>query len=334
MQDIYYPSSDKKTNVHACIWNADGEPKAVIQIIHGMAEYANRYAPLAEFLNKQGITVCAEDHLGHGKSVCSEDDYGYFCKQDGVNTVLNDIHALAEIMRGKYPDLPYFVMGHSMGSFFCRKYITLYGKDLAGAVIMGTGFKPALVTGSGKFICGLVATFKGWRYRSKFIDGVAFGSYNKRFEGRTRFDWLSVNQENVDGYIADPLCGVTFTCNGFNVLFSIIGQACKTSAMKAIPDGLPVLVVSGADDPVGDYSKAVVKFTDRLVRYGKDVTTTLYRGCRHEILNDVCAPQVYEDLAEFIIGHAAVSDGNAATDGKVTETAGTASGGEDNGNKE
>lgn len=303
MQDIYYPSSDGKTNIHACIWNAEGEPKAVLQIIHGMAEYAARYAPLAEFLNKQGITVCAEDHLGHGKSVCSEDDLGYFCRQDGWGHVLKDIRALTDIMKNKNPELPYFVMGHSMGSFFCRKYISVYGNDLAGAIVMGTGFKPAAVTASAKFITRLVAVFKGWRHRSKFIDNTAFGAYNKKFEHRTRFDWLSVNPENVDNYIADPLCGIPFTCNAFYGLFSIIGQACKASTMKAVPDKLPLLVVSGADDPVGDYSKGVIKFADKMTGYGKDVSMTLYRGCRHEILNDVCAPQVFDDISEFLREH-------------------------------
>ena len=165
---------------------------------------------------------------------------------------------------------------------------------------MGTGFKGSGTTGGAKFITKLIALFKGWRYRSKFIDNTAFGAYNKRFEKRTRFDWLSANPDNVDAYIADPLCGVPFTCNAFYGLFSIISQACKTSVIKAVPDKLPVFVVAGADDPVGDYGKGVEKFTDKLLKYGKNASLTLYRGCRHEIVNDICAPQLFEDLAQFI----------------------------------
>lgn len=300
MQEIYYPSHDGKTTVHACIWQCEGEPKAVLQLIHGMAEYAARYAPLAEFLTKRGIAVCAEDHLGHGKSVCSEEDLGYFAAQKGWQTVLADIRGLTEIVKPRYDGVPYFVMGHSMGSFFCRKYISLYGEELAGAIVMGTGFKGAGTTGSAKFLTGLVALFKGWRYRSRFIDRAAFGSYNKKFEKRTPFDWLSAEPENVDNYIADPLCGVPFTCNAFYGLFGIISQACKTSTVKAVPDKLPVKVVSGADDPVGDYGKGVEKFTDKLLKYGKNASLTLYRGCRHEIVNDTSAPRVFRDLAEFI----------------------------------
>ena len=303
MQDIYYPSGDGKTTIHACIWQAEGEPKAVLQIIHGMAEYAARYAPFAEFMAKRGVTVCAEDHLGHGKSVLSEDDLGYFADRNGWQTVLKDIRSLTDIIKQKLPDLPYFVMGHSMGSFFCRKYISLYGGDLAGAIIMGTGFKSAAVTGGAKFITRFTALFHGWRYRSKFIDNTAFGSYNNKFEKRTAFDWLSANPANVDAYIADPLCGVPFTCNAFYGLFSIISEACKTNTVKAVPDKLPLFVVAGADDPVGDYSAGVEKFVNKLIKYGKDAEMTLYRGCRHEIVNDFCAPQLFDDLAEFIAAY-------------------------------
>ena len=313
MQDIYYPSSDGKTTIHACIWQAEGEPKAVLQIIHGMAEYAARYAPLAEFLAKQGVTVCAEDHWGHGKSVLSKDDLGYFAEHNGWQTVLKDVRALTEIVAPKHPNTPYFVMGHSMGSFFCRKYVSVYGKELAGAIIMGTGFKSAATTGGAKSLTKLVALFKGWRHRSKFIDNSAFGSYNNRFEKRTAFDWLSADPDNVDAYIADPLCGVPFTCNAFYGLFSIINQACKPAVMKAVPANLPLFIVAGADDPVGDYGKGVEKFADRLVKYGKNVSLTLYRGCRHEICNDLCAPQLFDDIAAFI-GENVTKDGNTQKD--------------------
>lgn len=300
MQEIYYPSCDGKHNVHACIWPAEGECRAVLQIIHGMAEYAYRYAPFAEKLAKMGIAVCAEDHLGHGKTTQTAEDLGYMADTKGYAPILSDIASLTEIMREKYRDVPYFVMGHSMGSFFCRKYISIYGKELAGAVIMGTGYMSGALTSVAKLLTRTVATFKGWRHRSKFINKLAFGSYNKRFEGRTEYDWLSVNKENVDRYIADELCGVPFTCNAFYGLFSIIHEACKGSTIKAIPDKLPLLLVSGKDDPVGGYGKGVIKLYDRLSKYGKDVAMTLYEGYRHEILNDDCAPLVEDDIVEFI----------------------------------
>ncbi|MGN1060141.1 MAG: alpha/beta fold hydrolase [Candidatus Coproplasma sp.] len=300
MQEIYYPSSDGKNNVHACIWAAEGECRAVLQIIHGMAEYAARYAPIGERLAKLGITVCAEDHLGHGKTAKDKDDMGYFAQQKGYAPVLSDIASLTEIMRAKYQGVPYFVMGHSMGSFFCRKYISVFGKELAGAIIMGTGYMSGALTGTAKLATRTVAAFKGWRHRSKLINNLAFGSYNKRFEGRTEYDWLSANEENVDRYIADELCGVPFTCNAFYGLFSIITEACKTSTIKATPSELPILLVSGKDDPVGGYGKGVIKLYDKLCKYGKNVSMTLYDGFRHEILNDDCAVLVEEDIEEFI----------------------------------
>ncbi len=301
MQDIYYPSTDGKTTIHACIWQAEGETKAVLQIIHGMAEYAERYAPLAQYLNGFGVTVCAEDHLGHGKSVADENSYGYFADKKGYATVLADIRALTEIVKPRYESAPYFVMGHSMGSFFCRKYISLYGGELAGAIVMGTGYKSAFTTGSAKLATRLVAAFKGWRHRSGFIDKLAFGAYNKKFENRTSFDWLSRDCGNVDRYIADPLCGITFTCNAFYGLFSVLGAACSGRAFANVDKKLPIFLAAGSDDPVGDYSKGVKKVYSRYIKAGaEDVSLTFYNGCRHEILNDDCAPQVREDILNFI----------------------------------
>lgn len=304
MQDLFYPSKDGKTTIHACMWKPDGDIKGIVQIVHGMAEYAERYAPFAEFLVENGYLVCAEDHLGHGKSVVSEEYLGYFTAGNGVETVLADIRSLTELIKGKHPDLPYFILGHSMGSFFTRKYLTLYGGEMSGAVIMGTGYMPAIATSAGRGVTGLIALFRGWKHRSKAVDKMAFGSYNKRFpEHRTPYDWLSRNPENVDNYIADELCGVTFTCSGFYGLFSIVKAACKNKAVKAVPKNLPVYLVSGSDDPVGGYSKGVKKLYDKLVKYGvEDVSMTLYADSRHEILNDYCAPQVREDILEFFDG--------------------------------
>lgn len=301
MEEIFYPSADGKTTVHACIWRPQGQCKAVVQIVHGMAEYAARYAPFAEFLAGNGYLVCADDHLGHGKSVTDESKLGYFTKGKSNDVVLTDIYTLTQKVSEENKGVPYFILGHSMGSFFTRKFITLHGDMLAGAVIMGSGFQPAAATGTAKFLTRLIALFKGWDYRSKFIDNLAFGSYGKKFRPlRTQFDWLSLNPENVDAYIADPLCGVPFTCSGFYGLFSIVGTACKGKTIKSTPKSLPLYLVAGSDDPVGNYSKGVIKLYDKLGKAGvKDVSMTIYNGGRHEILNDDCAPQVMKDILDF-----------------------------------
>ena len=298
--EVYYSSSDAKTNIHACIWQPAREVRAVLQIVHGMAEYAERYANFAVALAERGVLVCAEDHLGHGKSVSSEKELGYFADKKGYGCVLEDIRTLAKIVSSKYQGVPYFMLGHSMGSFFARKYVSLYGNELSGAIIMGTGYKDGLTTGAGKFLCSLIALFKGWHHISPFIDNLAFGAYNKRFGGRTKFDWLSKDEGNADAYIADPLCGIPFTLNGFYALFDVLGAACAKKTVAATPSALPVLFVSGADDPVGDYSKGVQKVYKKFRKLGKNAQIKLYDGCRHEILNDISREQVVSDIISFI----------------------------------
>lgn len=305
MQDIYYPSHDGVTTVHACIWKPEGEIKGVVQIIHGMCEYAARYAPFAEFLNSKGYLVCADDHLGHGQSVKDKSCLGYFNKERDTDTVIADIRALQLAVKKQTEGKPYFVLGHSMGSFICRKYISLYGADFNAAVIMGSGFKSKATLNFALFFVRLNALFCGWKHRSRLIKKLAFGSYNKKFSpARTENDWLSKNAENVDRYEADELCGFSFTNNGYNFLFHIIKDACSHKTISAVPENLPVYFVAGADDPVGDYGKGVKKAYEKFKKAGvKDVSITLYEGGRHEILNDDCKEEVMNDILSFYEKH-------------------------------
>lgn len=305
MENIYYPSKDGKNTIHACIWRPAGEIKGVVQIIHGMAEYAERYSPFAEFLAQNGYLVCAEDHLGHGKSVKNEEDLGYFNDQKDIEIIISDIRELQLLIGEKTGNIPYFVLGHSMGSFFCRTYISMFGTDVAGAIIMGSGFKGKPLLNTALFAVKLNALFKGWRYRSKFINNLAFGGYNKKIKpAMTENDWLSVNPENVDIYQTDPLCGFKFTNNGYKILFSIIKKACSSKTIKATPKDLPVLFVAGEDDPVGDYGKGVIQTHEKFKAAGvKDLSVKLYSNSRHEILNDHCKDEVYKDILTFINSH-------------------------------
>lgn len=302
MENIFYPSKDGKNTVHACLWKPDGEAKAVVQIIHGMCEYAERYAPFAEFLTGHGFIVCADDHLGHGQSVKSKEDLGYFNDQRDYSIVVEDIHELKLTVQKDTGELPWFVLGHSMGSFFCRKYISVYGNEFKGAVIMGSGFKSKATLNVALIMVKLNAAFCGWRNRSKFIKKLAFGSYNKKFKpNRTSNDWLSQNPDNVDNYEKDGLCGFDFTNNGYYVLFSIIKQACSKKVIAAVPEDLPVYFVAGDMDPVGDYGKGVIKACNKFHKAGvKDVSITLYDDSRHEILNDYCKEQVQEDILTWL----------------------------------
>ena len=311
MNDIFYPSHDGKTTIHACIWRPEGEIKGVVQIIHGMCEYAERYTPFARFLNEHGYLVCAEDHLGHGKSVTAESELGYFNKQRSTKMVLDDIRALHLAVKKQTEGKPYFVLGHSMGSFICRKYISLYGSELDGAIVMGTGFQSALTLNFALALVRLSALFCGWHHRSKFILNLAFSSYNKRFKpAKTKNDWLSKDEENVARYEADPLCGFRFTNNGYHFLFSMLKDVCSHKTIEAVPKDLPVYFVAGSDDPVGSYGKGVKKIKKKFVEADiHDVSLTLYEGGRHEILNDFCKEQVQSDILEFIEKHTGVENG-------------------------
>ena len=304
MQDIYYPSKDGKNTVHACLWLPQGKAKAVVQLIHGMCEYAERYAPFAQFLNEHGYIVCADDHLGHGKTAKTEADLGYFNDQRDYNIVVEDIHELKLTVQKQTGELPWLVLGHSMGSFFCRKYISVYGDEFVGAVIMGTGFKSSITLNTALSAVKASARSHGWRYRSNTIKKLAFGSYNKKFRpARTGNDWLSKNPQNVDAYENDPLCGFDFTNNGYFILFSIIKQACSKPVINAVPKNLPVYFVAGALDPVGDYGKGVIRAVNKFHKAGvKSVSLTLYEDSRHEILNDDCKRQVQNDLLAFFEG--------------------------------
>ncbi len=301
MESVTFLSHDGKTTIHAAVWLPKGKPRGIVQIIHGMAEYGERYAPFAKYLAENGFIVGADDHLGHGQSVTDKSKLGYFSK-NGVEDVLCDLREFSLKLRGYDRDVPFFLLGHSMGSFFCRAFISLYGSEYSGAVIMGSGYQGSLVTGAGLCVAKTVALFKGDGYRSKFVNNLAFGTYNNRFKPvRTEYDWLSKNTANVDNYIADELCGVPFTCNGFITLFGIVRRACKGKTFAATPQNLPIFLVAGSDDPVGSYGKGVEKVYNKYLKTGvKDVSMTLYRDCRHEILNDDCAVQVYEDILEFL----------------------------------
>lgn len=302
MEHIYYLSKDGKTNIHAVKWLPNGNPRGVVQIIHGMTEYAERYAPFAEYLASNGYIVCAEDHAGHGKTAKKLDDLGWFNDELSLDIVISDIRTLTEIVSAEAVGLPYFIMGHSMGSFFCRKYISQYGDNLAGAIIMGTGFKGSALMNTALLMTRLNAAFKGWRNRSKFIKSLALGPYNKKFKSENNpRSWLSLDRENTDRYGADPLCNYSFTDNGYYILFSSIKSACSKKTIEAVPKDLPVYFVAGSNDPVGDYGKGVTKAYEKFKKAGvKNVDITFYKNARHEILNDFCQAQVRADLLKFL----------------------------------
>ena len=202
-EEFYYDSSDNKTKIHAIKWIPKGEIKSVLQIAHGMLEHMERYDEFANYLALNGILVAGNDHLGHGFSLQKEEDRGYFCQGDANKVVLDDIHNLRNILKKEYEEAPYFMLGHSMGSFLIRQYITIYNK-IDGAIIVGTGQQPYAAIKGGMILTRVIASLKGWRYRSLLVNNLAIGKNNKRFEpARTPVDWLSKDEKKVDEYICD-----------------------------------------------------------------------------------------------------------------------------------
>ena len=246
------------------------------------------------------------DHLGHGKSVQAKSEYGFFNEKYGNVCVLGDIHTLRQRTEKKYPDVPYFMMGHSMGSSLLRQYIQMYGKGLDGAVLMGTvaDHKKAVLA-FGKRLCRLMAAFRGWHYRSKLVDDLAIGGYNKKFKpARTQADWITSDYERLEKYAADPLCTFRFTVNAYYNMFLGMMSTQRKESVYMIPKGLPILFVSGAEDPVGDFGKGVRKIYEKYRAAGiQDVALRLYTGDRHELLNETDRKQVYEDLLEWFEEH-------------------------------
>lgn len=300
-KEFRFISANEDVKIRAIWYIPEEEPKAILQIAHGMVEFIDRYEGFAEYLCDRGFLVAGNDHVGHGGSVNSEEDWGYF-GYDGNNVLLDDMYQLYEITRESYPDLPYFLLGHSMGSFYARQYLTLHGEDLTGAIIMGTGHQPLAVVKAGMAMCKTMAKFKGWNYHWNFIDKISFGSYNKRFEpARTRADWLSKDTDLVDWYVNEPRCSFTFSLNAYYYMFEGIANLHDKKRLEQIPKDLPLFFVSGQDDPVGNFGKEVQAAVDSLKDVGvKNIDMKLYPNDRHEILNETDKEVVYEDLYQWM----------------------------------
>lgn len=305
-EEFYFDSRDNSSKIHAVRWTPDSENVvAVVQIVHGMAEYAERYEEFAKFLTERNFVVTGEDHLGHGKSVREGELQGYFCEQDPATVVVRDVHRLKKMTQEMYPGVPYFLLGHSMGSFIVRNYICKYGTGIDGTLILGTGMQPDALLAASKAVAAIEGAFRGLKHVSRFIDKAAFGSYNKHIkDAKTDFDWLSRDEKKVADYIADKDCGFVFTVNGFKTLFELISRCKKKENLDNIPKNLPVFMASGDEDPVGDYGKGVKKAYQLFVDTGlKDVEMKLYPEDRHELLNELDRGQVMEDIGDWLAKH-------------------------------
>lgn len=299
--EFTFPSVSSLADIHACSYKPEGEIVAAVQIAHGMAEHLERYENFANVLCQNGFAVYINDHLGHGQSVSSKDELGYFGEKEGWKNFVEDCHELTKIAKAENPDVPLFFFGHSMGSFVARAYSLKYADEIKGAVYCGTaGPNPA--SGVGASLASLIAKVKGTHHRSTLIDKIAFGTYNNKTEKRTSFDWLSRDNDQVDKYIADEYCGFLFTAYGYRDTMELLGFVSSESWFSKLSKELPVLIISGDMDPVGEYGKGIDKVYNALVQKGKEnVQKILYPGARHEILNESqCVDKVCSDVINWI----------------------------------
>ena len=299
MEELFFPSATKECDIYAKIWKPFGGVRCVLQFAHGMAEHIQRYDGFAHFLNQYGIVFAANDHAGHGKSLADPQHKGFFCGNNGWSAAVEDLRTFHKKLAEAFPDCPHFHMGHSMGSFLARTYAARYHDGFSGFVFCGTaGKNPAIKLGT------LVAKGEirrnGPMQPSKRLEKLGFGTYNKQFSPRrTDFDWLSRDMAQVDRYVADPLCGFTFTAEGMLDIFNGLSEISSTKWAVKVPT-VPILLISGDQDPVGANGKGVRQVHDWLVKTGHTVTMHLYPQGRHEILNETNQQEVYQDVLAFI----------------------------------
>lgn len=299
-EEFTFDSRDGKTKLFAYRYIPDGKIKCILQLVHGMAEHIGRYEEVAEWFCNHGVLVTAQDHLGHGKSVPDGGVYGYFCAQDPATVVVRDVHRLKKMTQEAYPGIPYVIWGHSMGSFILRNYMMRYGSGIDGAIVAGTGVKPPMALKGALLLAYIQGFFLGDRHVANMLNTIAFGN-NKKIPVENRNDWLCTDHNVVIRYDADPMCGFIFTVNGFKTLLSLLDRQNNKKNVKLMPNSLPILLLSGSEDIVGDCTEGVKKVYEEYKSIGmKNVEMKLYDGLRHEIHNEPCKEKVFEDVLAFI----------------------------------
>jgi alpha-beta hydrolase superfamily lysophospholipase len=279
------------------LWRPEGAPKAVVQIVHGLAEHSARYARLAGALTQAGYAVCAHDHRGHGPN-CPPDDLGFFAAKDGWRKLLDDIDAVALRIAIDFPHTRRVLLGHSMGSFLAQTYLAEHGGELAAAILSGTSGPPPAILALGKRIVAFERWRLGPRGKSPLVQALLFGEQNKPFRpARTPYDWLSRDPAEVDKYVADPLCGFPLTNQLAADLVGALADLASPQLAARIPKTLPIYVFGGARDPVGAKLQGLL---DVYRTAGLNVTAKIYPDARHETLNEVNRDEVTRDLIAWL----------------------------------
>lgn len=304
--EFTFPSSDGKHNICCSLWIPDqGGPRAVVQIVHGVAEYVNRYDHFARFLADRGFAVCGDDHLGHGRTAMGDGKFGWFAEHDGWALVTDDLRRLRQLMGEQFPGIPYFLLGHSMGSFLTRTYLCRYPGEVSGALLSGTGQEPALMVGAGRLLADLIGRFRGSDYVSTLVNGLCLGAYNKQFApNRTGADWISRDEAVVDAYMADPLCQFIPTVGMYRDMLGGLQYISSRRALSRMDPDTPVYLYAGDKDPVGSNGAGVKKVYGYFQAAGtKDLSIKLYENGRHEMHNETNKDEVFSDVLSWLEKH-------------------------------
>lgn len=294
-KEFTIPSSDGVHQVHTVLWLPEGEPKAVVQLVHGICEYALRYDPFAGFLAEHGFAVVGHDHLGHGLTAKGPEEYGYF---DQWWDLVHDVRGVQLKVKETYPELPYFLLGHSMGSFVARTFLIDYPGAVDGCILSGTGQEPALTVAAGKLLTGLGDPHKV----NKLFYDLSIGAYNRKFApARTGADWICRDEKVVDAYLADPLCNFRTTAGMNHAMMNGLRYVAQKRNLARMDKDTPVYFFAGDADPVGAMGKGVKKVARWFQEAGvKDVTVKLYPGGRHEMLNETNREEVFRDTLAWL----------------------------------
>lgn len=300
-QEGAYRSANGNNMVSYSVWEPEEAPRAVLQICHGMSEHIGRYRWFAEQMTRRGFVVCGDDHLGHGRTAAREEELGYFGPKDGYLHLMEDEHGLRREMQARYPDLPYFLLGHSMGSFITRFYVTRHADGLSGYLCCGTsGRNPAVKFA--RALASLMVLVRGGGRPGKLLDRLAFQDYNKQIENAaTGHEWLSRDMTVYRPYADDPKSGFLFTNAGFRDLFRLLDTVTGRKWSNRVPKELPIILLSGECDPVGQYGEGVRQVYGWLEASGvQDLTLRLYPGARHELHNELNREEFVGDVARWM----------------------------------
>lgn len=280
------------------VWGIEGEPKGIVQFAHGMAEHIDRYHDTAERLNEAGYIAVGHSYLGHGEGAKVK---GYFADENGWDALIEDVHAIRQDMQKQYPSVPYFIFGHSMGSMLIRTYCLKHEQGLAGVILSGTGHFDKMTVTAGSLIANLQSAFGYAKKPSKLIDKISFSAFNNQFKNpRTPNDWLSRDEAQVDRYLADEYCGFVFTAGGYRDMFTGLKRL-YPEHLDAMEKDVPILMFSGALDPVGANGVGVTKVAEEIKAAGvKDFTLKLYPEGRHEMLNEINREEVWTDIIAWL----------------------------------